>query len=304
MPRSSATHIGEGRPAEVLACVRRRWPGLEVTFRSDDIRQPTDWRIFYRHQHSVVVHLGGHMQRLETELDGFGGSFGPALPGEVWTAPAERKYASHACGTVIHYALLSLDSDADDIIRGSGAGRREMVPVAGARDEFLHQAVRRLQVALKGSDDLSLMLGHSLSQTIGLHLCQHYTLGHTPPPPRSRPISGPRLDVRATRRLRDYLQAHLGDRITLDDLARLADLTTHQFLIAFRRAFGRSPIQYLIQQRLRYVQRQLMDTRRDLTTIALEAGFSSHSHLTSCFRKHLGCCPSAFRATVQADRLD
>lgn len=36
----------------------------------------------------------------------------------------------------------------------------------------------------------------------------------------------------------------------------------------------------------------------DITTIAIESGFSSHSHLTACFHKHLGTCPSAFRKTV------
>jgi hypothetical protein len=111
----SATHIGEGEPPIVLEEIRRKWTGLEVIFRKDDISKPTDWQILDR-RHVTVVHLGGHMQRLETELDGFGGSYGPALPGEVWTVPAGRKYASHACGAAIRYAVLLAEPD--------GAGRR------------------------------------------------------------------------------------------------------------------------------------------------------------------------------------
>jgi len=137
--RLSATHIGDGRPAIVLKEFRREWPGLDVTFRSDDITRPTDWRIHDR-RHAVVVHLGGAMRRLETELDGFGGSTGPALPGEVWTAPAERKYASHACGDQIHYALMILDPTAHDRIRGATNGRCELAPLAGVRD---HGSMKR-----------------------------------------------------------------------------------------------------------------------------------------------------------------
>jgi pSer/pThr/pTyr-binding forkhead associated (FHA) protein len=64
------------------------------------------------------------------------------------------------------------------------------------------------------------------------------------------------------------------------------------------KSIGRTPAQYIIQQRLRHAQRQLANTKRDITTIAIESGFSSHSHLTACFHKHLGTCPSAFRKAV------
>lgn len=289
--RPSATHIGDGRPAIVLKEFQRQWPGLEVTFRSDDITRPTDWRIHDR-RHAVVVHLGGKMSRLETELDGFGGSTGPALPGEVWTAPAERKYASHARGERIHYAVIHAQPDALDMIQGSNAGRLELAPLAGARDEFLHQAVRQLMTVVKASDDVSEMLAQSLSQTICLHLFRTYAgpgLGPTKPP------AGPHFDAATARRMREFICENLCEPISLTKLSGLAGMTTHQLLIAFRKAFGRTPAQYVIQQRLRCAQRELTETKKDITTIALDCGFSSHSHLTACFRRHLGSCPSVFR---------
>ena len=39
----------------------------------------------------------------------------------------------------------------------------------------------------------------------------------------------------------------------------------------------------------------VLDGGDDLTTIALEAGFSSHSHFTARFRRAFGCAPSAPR---------
>jgi AraC family transcriptional regulator len=297
MVRPAVTHIGDGKPAVVLKEYQRQWPGLEVTFRSDDITRPTDWRIHDR-RHAVVVHLGGTMRRLETELDGFGGSTGPALPGEVWTAPAERKYASHACGGQIHYALLLLDPAAPDRISSSANGRCELAPVAGGRDEFLHHAVRELKQATETTDDVAQMLAESLSQTIALHLCRKYMAGGLT---TAKAADGPKLDASATRQLRHYIHENLCDRIALAELSQLAGLTTHQLLVAFRKAFGTTPAQYVIQQRLRCAQHQLTGTKKDITTIALDSGFSSHSHLTACFQKHLRCCPSQFRTSAAAE---
>jgi AraC family transcriptional regulator len=292
MDRPAATHIGDGQPAIVLEEVQRQWPGLEVTFRTDDITRPTDWRI-HDSQHAIVVHLGGTMRRLETELDGFGGSTGPALPGEVWTAPAERRYASHACGGHIHYAHMLLDPAAQDRICGSKNGRRELAPLAGRRDEFLHRALQELKKATETADDVSHLLAESLSQAITLHLCRKYMAGSAP---AAKADDGPRLDAGAMRQLREYIHENLCERIRLTTLSQLAGLTTHQLLIAFRRAFGTTPAHYIIQQRLRCAQHQLAATKKDITTIALDSGFSSHSHLTACFQKHLHCCPSRFRA--------
>jgi hypothetical protein len=142
------------------------------------------------------------MRRLETELDGFGGSTGPALPGEVWTAPAERRYASHACGDQIHYALMILDPAAPDRICGSKNGRRELAPLAGVRDDFLHHAIRELKQATETTDDVSQVLAESLSQTIALHLCRKYMVDSAL---TAKAAAGPQLDASATRQLREYI---------------------------------------------------------------------------------------------------
>lgn len=166
--RPTDTHIGDGKSAMVLEEIQREWPGLAVTFRTDDLSRPTDWRIHDR-RHAIVVHLDGTIRRLETELDGHGGSSGGALPGEVWTAPGERRYASHACDGRIRYAQLFLDPAVLDVLQGSELGRLDLAPLAGARDEFLHQVVRELRQVADAADATSQLLAESLSQTIALH---------------------------------------------------------------------------------------------------------------------------------------
>lgn len=277
----------------MLQETRWHWPGLDLRCASDDIRRPTDWSI-QEPRTVFVVHLGGRMDQLETELDGHGGSFGAATPGEVWSAPAGRRYASHARGGTIHYAELRVDGDALAGVCGLAKPAEGFAPVAGQRDDFLHHAVRQLIAAAEAPGHLARMAAEQLSRTIALHLWRTYIPASAPAP--SQP-SRTRLDASIVRRLRGFIADHLTEALTLDQLASVAGVSAHHLLPGFRAAFGQTPWQYIIGQRLRRACWLLTRTRHDITSIALDSGFFSHSHLTTTFRKRLGCAPSEFRAS-------
>ena len=167
------TGHGQGSGARVLEQKLNRWPALEVLFSRDDIRQPTEWRIKDT-RHTMVVHLGGEMHALETEMDGHGGSQGPAIAGEVWSIPAGRSYASRARGTVIHYAVFFMDPSSPLIGANAKAEARGLNAVAGVRDGFLLQAARQLRVLAGASDDLAQLQGDSLSYATAYHLYRAY----------------------------------------------------------------------------------------------------------------------------------
>jgi len=292
--RSVSTHIGDGQPAILLDEFHRHWPGLDLYYRNDDIRRPTDWRISDK-RHTTIVHLAGHMDYLETELEGAGGSHGPAIPGEIWTVPAEHHYASHARGQQIQYAILLFDPCMDNYLPELKLGWREICPLAAKRDNFLHTATMRLLSAAREPDDLSEMLVQTLYHSILLHMVKGR--GATDSDLPGAKNKRPQLDAASCRKLREFISNHLCDSIRLDHLAKITGMTTHQFLVAFRRAFGTTPGQYILDQRIRCAQQQLIESKKDITAIALDSGFSSHSHMTACFSKRVGCNPKSYRQT-------
>ncbi|OKH18959.1 helix-turn-helix transcriptional regulator [[Limnothrix rosea] IAM M-220] len=93
----------------------------------------------------------------------------------------------------------------------------------------------------------------------------------------------------------DYIDSSLEQDIKLADLAQLLDMSQFHFGRLFKQSIGRSPYQYLIQQRVERAKRLLKNTDYLITDIALECGFNSHSHLTNKFRKMTGMTPKAFR---------
>jgi AraC-like DNA-binding protein len=103
-----------------------------------------------------------------------------------------------------------------------------------------------------------------------------------------------RMTRRLIRRAKEFLEANLGHRLRLADVARAVGASPAYLTDTFRRVEGIPLHAYLTQLRL---ARALVDLRHtdNLTTLAFELGFSSHSHFTAAFRRAFGCTPSQFR---------
>ena len=99
----------------------------------------------------------------------------------------------------------------------------------------------------------------------------------------------------ALRRVREYIDGRLGDSISLDAMATVAELSRCHFARAFKQSVGTSPHAYVVQRRLDRAERLLADTDLSLCQVALDSGFSDQSHFSSCFRKSFGESPRAFR---------
>lgn len=278
-----------GSMPQYRVLAQAHWPGVELLLCREDIRQRTLWAID-EPRHTVIVHLGGAMRELDTEIDGVGATHIPPSPGDIWLVPAGKRYASQATGQVITYAELRVSPMADVDV---GVDRRVpiegLMPRLGHRDEFLHYSVARLGRLSQQDDDVSTMMAERLQLLLRQHLYEGYRL---PVPPTMSPTS---LAPRMARQLSDHIESALGQRIALSDLAALAGLSVHQLLIAFRRTFGTTPAQYILAQRLRRARWYLLNRSDDITDIALACGFASHSHLSAAFKRDTGITPRQFR---------
>lgn len=92
--------------------------------------------------------------------------------------------------------------------------------------------------------------------------------------------------------------------VGLDEVARRTGSSVFHLCRTFRRHTGSTLHGYRNQLRLRTALERAADPDGDLTELALDLGYSSHSHFTAAFRKAFGIAPSAFRrkATAQAVR--
>jgi AraC-like DNA-binding protein len=84
--------------------------------------------------------------------------------------------------------------------------------------------------------------------------------------------------------------------IPLRQLAGAVSMSPFALCRAFRARSGETITRYRHTLRLRLALDRLRDRRADLTDIALDLGYSSHSHFTATFRHHFGIAPSVWRA--------
>src|SRR5260221_1341296 len=118
--------------------------------------------------------------------------------------------------------------------------------------------------------------------------------------PRRLPPANPALAVEVVDRVRGHALAHLDQRLTLSRLARVADCSPFQLCRAFRQVTGGALHQWLVRLRLQVSLERVAEPRRDLTAVALDLGFASHSHFTAAFRRAFGLTPSELRRRARA----
>ena len=158
------------------------------------------------------------------------------------------------------------------------------------QDPLLGQIVTTLTEEIEGGFANRILI-ESLGTVLCIRIAQRF-VGRLPLP-TSGGLSPERL-----RRVRDYVEAHLDDDLSLTVLADIACLSPYHFSRSFKQAAGVGPQRYVIQRRLERAKRLLRQTHQPLAWIAKEAGFADQSHLTQIFRREMGVTPGRFRAAV------
>jgi len=85
------------------------------------------------------------------------------------------------------------------------------------------------------------------------------------------------------------------ERLTLGEIAAEVGASPFHLCRLFTQQRDFSLHAYQVQLRLRTALEYVVDTRKDLTELSFEVGFSSHSHFTSAFKRQFGVTPSALR---------
>lgn len=99
-------------------------------------------------------------------------------------------------------------------------------------------------------------------------------------------------------RTENYLNDRIVEPFTLSEVASVAGVHPIHLAQTFRRFHGTSIGGYLRRLRLDRARRELIGTRKPISEIAFECGFSDQSHLTRMFKAAFGETPGRFRSRL------
>ena len=115
-------------------------------------------------------------------------------------------------------------------------------------------------------------------------------------PPKQRSTGrGTTLSDRVLRSILSYIDANLDADLSLETLASLSGVLTHQFVRAFKRKVGEPPHQYVLARRIDAARELLCTTKHPISDVAYATGFASQSHMTTTFKREIGMTPARFR---------
>src|SRR3982074_1986059 len=100
-----------------------------------------------------------------------------------------------------------------------------------------------------------------------------------------------------------FIESHLGDELTLDEIAGVGGVSRFRMGRACAAATGLSVMRYVRARRLSEAARALAGGAPDILTLALDADYGSHEAFTRAFRHHFGVTPEAVRTSTCLDGI-
>lgn len=109
-------------------------------------------------------------------------------------------------------------------------------------------------------------------------------------------------DSRRVQRVQDYIGKHYQEEIKLKQLADMVGMTEVSFSRFFKLRTGKNLSDYIIDLRLGYATRLLVDSTMAVAEICYECGFNNLSNFNRIFKKKKGCSPKEFRDNYRKKR--
>lgn len=100
-----------------------------------------------------------------------------------------------------------------------------------------------------------------------------------------------------------YIESHLAEPITLEEIAAISGVSRFHIVRAFAAAVGLPVMRYVRARRLTEAARSLAKGAPDILSLALEADYGSHEAFTRAFRDQFGTTPEAVRTATCVNQL-
>ena len=95
--------------------------------------------------------------------------------------------------------------------------------------------------------------------------------------------------------VKEYIERNFDHAISLEQLARLVDMSVTNFRREWKKLYGESPLQYRDGLRIFYAKEYLNSGYYTVSEIAKKCGFDDVSYFVRFFKKHTGSTPGHFK---------
>ena len=101
----------------------------------------------------------------------------------------------------------------------------------------------------------------------------------------------------------EYFENNPDDKIYIEDMASLANMSMRNFQRIFKKALGLSPVNYLTQVRLQKARKLLRETDLQIADISAISGFTDSTYFIKCFKQSYGTTPLKFKTQYKRNEV-
>lgn len=110
-------------------------------------------------------------------------------------------------------------------------------------------------------------------------------------------------ESRRVQKVKQYINDHYAEPLKLSDLADLVGMSPVSFSRFFRQRTGRTLSDYIVDIRLGFAARMLVDTSKNISEICYECGFNNLSNFNRTFKMKRNYTPRDFRAMFKKNKV-
>ncbi|MCD7956823.1 MAG: AraC family transcriptional regulator [Lachnospiraceae bacterium] len=101
--------------------------------------------------------------------------------------------------------------------------------------------------------------------------------------------------INRIRSMMEFIEFHYMEELTVEQIAKSVSVSNSACLRCFHEMLNTTPMQYVMETRLKKAAAQLRATNKSAKDIALDCGFNDASYFTKLFRLKYGCTPGNYR---------
>jgi len=238
-----------------------------------------------KHIHTLSMYIEGGENTYRTDQKSRLGSpnklcFFPADHTSDWVVgqPLKLMHLYFTDSHLNYLGLTAFDKDPRTL---------ELPDLTFESDPILIAGLHTLLSNLDTSDISNRLQLQEVQQQIILHLLSHYSQ-------HSTGVIRGGLSPKVKSRVIDYMQTHIAQDITLEQLADEACMSTYHFSHMFKQSIGLSPYQFLLKQRMKLASIELHRTAV-IGKVGEQCGYSNPSRFARAFKTSFGVTPKVYQ---------
>lgn len=204
------------------------------------------------------------------------------------------QYSLRADEPLVYYNLamdrLRIEGLLPNCLTAGGFGLHSF----GAADNGVYPIIRMMARELEEQGDRYIAKIYALFQALMVDVMRLLPVGAAVSAKEGRGLGNQVL----LSGVKEYMESHYAEELTLESLAKLATMQKGYFLQQFKKKYGVSPLRYLNLIRIETAKLLLTSSEKQVTEIAAEVGYHHPAYFSEMFLKSVGVSPSGYRKLI------